>query len=117
MGRVVALHWLAVILAIAAGVLVSGIVGGLVAVPLLAVFNTAGRYLAHRPGGEQTPDRTPAGHPAHRRLAGRDRGATDRADQRGDPAAPPPADICGDRADEVRGNIDDQRPAHAAEEH
>ncbi|HEX8626682.1 MAG TPA: AI-2E family transporter, partial [Catenuloplanes sp.] len=39
MGRAVALHPLAVILAIATGVVVAGIVGGLVAVPVLAVAN------------------------------------------------------------------------------
>ena len=61
MGRAVALHPLAVILAIATGVIVAGIVGGLVAVPLLAVLNTAVRYLAHHPGGEPTPERTPPG--------------------------------------------------------
>ena len=37
MGRAVALHPLAVILAIATGVVTAGVVGGLVAVPLLAV--------------------------------------------------------------------------------
>lgn len=41
MGRAVALHPLAVILAIATGIVTAGIVGGLVAVPLLAVGNTA----------------------------------------------------------------------------
>ena len=61
MGRAVALHPLAVILAIAVGVVVAGIVGGLVAVPLLAVLNTAIRYLFHHPGGEPTPDREPPG--------------------------------------------------------
>lgn len=61
MGRAVALHPLAVILAIATGVLVAGIVGGLVAVPLLAVLNTAVRYLASHPQGEPTPDRTAPG--------------------------------------------------------
>ncbi|GAA0743066.1 AI-2E family transporter [Dactylosporangium roseum] len=61
MGRAVALHPLAVILAIATGVVVAGIVGGLVAVPLLAVGNTAVRYLAHHPAGEPTPDREPPG--------------------------------------------------------
>ncbi|MGX6600546.1 AI-2E family transporter [Micromonosporaceae bacterium Da 78-11] len=61
MGRAVALHPLAVILAIATGVLVAGIVGGLVAVPLLAVLNTAIRYLASHPTGEPTPDRTSPG--------------------------------------------------------
>jgi predicted PurR-regulated permease PerM len=61
MGRAVALHPLAVILAIATGVVVAGIVGALVAVPLLAVANTAVRYLTAHPQGEPTPDRQPPG--------------------------------------------------------
>jgi predicted PurR-regulated permease PerM len=61
MGRAVALHPLAVILSIATGVLVAGIIGGLVAVPLLAVVNTAVRYLVGHPDGEPTPDREPPG--------------------------------------------------------
>ncbi|HTF11271.1 MAG TPA: AI-2E family transporter [Asanoa sp.] len=61
MGRAVALHPLAVILAIASGIVVGGIVGGLVAVPILAVVNTAVRYLADHPAGEPTPDREPPG--------------------------------------------------------
>ncbi|HEX5201332.1 MAG TPA: AI-2E family transporter [Actinoplanes sp.] len=61
MGRAVALHPLAVILSIATGVVVAGIVGGLVAVPLLAVLNTAIRYLSSHPDGEPTPDREPPG--------------------------------------------------------
>jgi predicted PurR-regulated permease PerM len=70
MGRAVALHPLAVILSIATGVLVAGIVGGLVAVPLLAVLNTAVRYLISHPGGEPTPDRQPPGtEPAEEELA------------------------------------------------
>ncbi|MBM2618288.1 AI-2E family transporter [Actinoplanes sp. LDG1-06] len=61
MGRAVALHPLAVILAIASGVVLAGIVGGLIAVPLLAVLNTAVRYLVRHPDGEPTPDREPPG--------------------------------------------------------
>jgi predicted PurR-regulated permease PerM len=61
MGRAVAVHPLAVILAIAIGVVVAGIVGALVAVPLLAVANTAVRYLAAHPEGEPTSDRQPPG--------------------------------------------------------
>ncbi|GIF74001.1 AI-2E family transporter [Asanoa siamensis] len=61
MGRAVALHPLAVILAIATGVVVGGIVGGLVAVPILAVANTAVRYLVEHPTGEPTPDHEPPG--------------------------------------------------------
>ena len=46
LGRAVAVHPLAVILAIAAGVLVAGIVGALFAVPLVAVVNTMLNHLA-----------------------------------------------------------------------
>jgi predicted PurR-regulated permease PerM len=48
LGRAVSLHPLAVILAIAAGLVISGIIGALVAVPLLAVTNTAVRSLTSR---------------------------------------------------------------------
>jgi predicted PurR-regulated permease PerM len=61
MGRAVALHPLAVILAITTGVVVAGIIGGLVAVPMLAVANTAVRYLSDHPGGEPTSRREPPG--------------------------------------------------------
>jgi predicted PurR-regulated permease PerM len=61
MGRAVALHPLAVILAIAIGLVTAGIVGALVAVPLLAVGNTAVRYLVTHPTGEPTPDHNPPG--------------------------------------------------------
>jgi predicted PurR-regulated permease PerM len=46
MGKFVALHPLAIIVAIAAGVVVSGVVGALVAVPLAACFNGVVRHLA-----------------------------------------------------------------------
>ncbi|HEV2086987.1 MAG TPA: AI-2E family transporter, partial [Cryptosporangiaceae bacterium] len=52
MGRAVSLHPLAVIVAITSGFILAGIVGGLVAVPLLAVTNTAVRYLRRHPHGE-----------------------------------------------------------------
>ena len=45
LGRAVKLHPLAVVLAIAAGLLVAGIAGALLAVPLLAVLNSAVRSL------------------------------------------------------------------------
>lgn len=55
MGRAVAIHPLAVIVAIATGVVLAGIVGALVAVPLVAVLNTGVRRLAgHRQ--EPPPD-------------------------------------------------------------
>ncbi|HEU5107674.1 MAG TPA: AI-2E family transporter [Micromonosporaceae bacterium] len=46
MGKAVAIHPLAVIVAIAAGVVLAGIVGALIAVPLVAVLNTGIRRLA-----------------------------------------------------------------------
>lgn len=46
MGKLVALHPLAIIIAIAAGVIVAGIVGALVAVPLAACLNGVVRHLA-----------------------------------------------------------------------
>lgn len=48
MGRAVAVHPLAVIVGIACGVVLAGIIGALVAVPLIAVLNTAVRRLARR---------------------------------------------------------------------
>ena len=45
LGRAVRLHALAVVLSVAAGVVIAGVVGALVAVPLLAVLNTAVRSL------------------------------------------------------------------------
>ncbi len=44
-GRAMRLHPLAVILAIAAGIIVAGIIGGLIAVPTVAVLNAVGHHL------------------------------------------------------------------------
>ncbi|WP_238019637.1 AI-2E family transporter [Dactylosporangium sp. AC04546] len=55
MGRAVSVHPLAVIVAISAGVVLAGIIGALVAVPLVAVLNTGIRHLVqHR--REPPPD-------------------------------------------------------------
>ena len=55
MGRAVAIHPLAVIVAIATGIVLAGIIGALVAVPLVAVLNTGVRHLIqHR--HEPPPD-------------------------------------------------------------
>lgn len=56
MGRFVQLHPLAVVLAIAGGVVVAGIVGALVAVPLVACANAVGTHLAAL--GERPPRST-----------------------------------------------------------
>src|SRR5262249_59632185 len=55
MGRAVAIHPLAVILAIATGLVLAGIIGALVAVPLVAVLNTAIRHLTARRRHEPEP--------------------------------------------------------------
>jgi predicted PurR-regulated permease PerM len=55
MGRFVQLHPLAVILAVAAGVQVAGIVGALVAVPLAACANAVALNLANRQSRADIP--------------------------------------------------------------
>ncbi|WP_410596527.1 AI-2E family transporter [Amycolatopsis sp. lyj-23] len=61
LGRAVRLHPLAVVLALAIGLVTAGIVGALLAVPLLAVFSSGVRSLTTRPEND-----SPAGtaHPA-----------------------------------------------------
>ncbi|HZM84396.1 MAG TPA: AI-2E family transporter, partial [Candidatus Limnocylindrales bacterium] len=49
MGRAVSIHPLAVIVAIAAGIVLAGIVGALIAVPIVAMLNTAIRHLGQQP--------------------------------------------------------------------
>lgn len=58
MGRAVRVHPLSVILGIAAGVLVAGVVGALIAVPLVAVVNSVGHHLldAKPPPPERAED-------------------------------------------------------------
>jgi hypothetical protein len=81
-----------VILAIATGIVVAGIVGGLIAVPLLAVLNTAIRYLVRHPSGEPTVDRKPPGtEPTDDDRAEAEDRVQD-AERRSDPSEPPPPD-------------------------
>ncbi len=57
MGRFVSVHPLAVIVAIASGVIVGGVAGALVAVPLVAVLNAVAQHLAaFTPVGEDDPE-------------------------------------------------------------
>ncbi|HZM78755.1 MAG TPA: AI-2E family transporter, partial [Candidatus Limnocylindrales bacterium] len=49
MGRAVSIHPLVVIVAIAAGIVLAGIVGALIAVPIVAMLNTAIRHLGQQP--------------------------------------------------------------------
>lgn len=51
-GRAMRLHPLAVILAIAAGLILAGIIGGLIAVPTIAVLNAVGHHLLDSPEDE-----------------------------------------------------------------
>jgi predicted PurR-regulated permease PerM len=55
MGRAVRIHPLAVILAIATGLVVTGIIGALVAVPIVAVLNTGIRHLAAQRNHDPEP--------------------------------------------------------------
>lgn len=55
MGRAVSIHPLAVILAIATGLVIAGIIGALVAVPIVAVLNTGIRHLAANRRHEPPP--------------------------------------------------------------
>lgn len=57
MGRFVALHPLGIIAAIGCGVIVAGIVGALIAVPLVAVVNAIGQHLAAYTDPGDEPDR------------------------------------------------------------
>jgi predicted PurR-regulated permease PerM len=59
LGRAVRVHPLAVVLAIAAGLLVAGIFGALIAVPLVACANVAGTYLSRRHYGPRPPEPRP----------------------------------------------------------
>jgi predicted PurR-regulated permease PerM len=55
MGRAVSIHPLVVIVAIAAGIVLAGIVGALIAVPIVAMLNTAVRHLGQRPSPPPPP--------------------------------------------------------------
>lgn len=60
LGRFVSVHPLGVIVAIAMGVLLAGIAGALVAVPLVATLNAVATYLA---GEAASPESVPVGEP------------------------------------------------------
>ena len=54
-GRLVALHPLAVVLAVTAGTIVAGLIGAVIAVPVVAVANVLVRYAAHLHTGYNSP--------------------------------------------------------------
>ena len=55
-GRMVALHPLAVVLAVTAGTTIAGLVGAVIAVPIVATLNVLVRYVARGYRGEPDPD-------------------------------------------------------------
>jgi predicted PurR-regulated permease PerM len=55
LGRAVSVHPLAVVLGIAGGLLIGGIFGALIAVPVIACSNVAGTYLSRRHEGPRPP--------------------------------------------------------------
>jgi predicted PurR-regulated permease PerM len=59
LGRAVRVHPLAVVLSIAAGLLIGGIFGALIAVPTVACVNVAGTYLSRRTEGPRPPEPRP----------------------------------------------------------
>ncbi|GAA4392555.1 AI-2E family transporter [Ornithinibacter aureus] len=64
-GRVMRLHPLAILLAIAAGIVLAGIVGGLIAVPVVAVLNAVGHHLLDEEDGESEHVGAAAADEAH----------------------------------------------------
>lgn len=56
MGRAVSIHPLAVVLAVGAGVVLAGIIGALIAVPLVAVLNAGVRQLRMKPSPPPTEE-------------------------------------------------------------
>jgi predicted PurR-regulated permease PerM len=59
LGRAVHVHPLAVVLSIAAGLLIGGIFGALIAVPTVACVNVGGTYLSRRHEGPRPPEPRP----------------------------------------------------------
>jgi len=59
LGRAVRVHPLAVVLSIACGLIVAGVFGALIAVPVVACANVAGSYLVHRHDGPRPPEPRP----------------------------------------------------------
>ena len=59
LGRAVRVHPLAVVLSIAAGLIIAGVFGALIAVPLVACLNVGGSYLVRRHEGPRPPEPRP----------------------------------------------------------
>ena len=63
MGRMVRVHPLAIVLAISAGAVVFGIIGAIVAVPIVAVVNTVSTYLTSRSPDSDSDADSPSSEP------------------------------------------------------
>lgn len=63
LGRMVRIHPLAVVIAVGAGSLAGGIIGAIIAVPIVAVANTAGKYLAATAAAAQAAEGDGSGSP------------------------------------------------------
>jgi predicted PurR-regulated permease PerM len=59
LGRAVRVHPLAVVLSIASGLILAGVFGALIAVPIVACLNVGGTYLVHRHEGPRPPEPRP----------------------------------------------------------
>jgi predicted PurR-regulated permease PerM len=97
MGRAVAVHPLAVILAIGTGAIVAGIVGALFAVPFVAVANVVTRYIA-------------SGSPPVEEYAARSKEASETVEQ---PLADEPAPVADASGEVVEPAPDDSRQENA----
>lgn len=67
-GKLVAIHPLAVVLAVAGGSIIAGIVGAVIAVPIIAVLNVIVRYVhsVATSSADEDPEQAPASHDAAR---------------------------------------------------
>ncbi|SDF45203.1 protein of unknown function DUF20 [Lentzea fradiae] len=93
LGRAVKLHPLAVVLALAAGLLVAGLAGALLVVPLLAVLNSVTRSLLSDADEHVLPSDVRTSEPEE---SGPDEPRLD-TDRGGTPAEPGPAIVPCDR--------------------
>ncbi|MCO1658676.1 AI-2E family transporter [Pseudonocardia sp. S2-4] len=116
LGRAVKLHPLAVVLAIAVGLVVAGIAGALLAVPLLAVLNSGIRSLRSPADEHVDPDQV---HTSEPEQSGPDEPGIDRHDELGghdeDEGRPDADDGPDDRRARAVGGADDEPDGSTAD--
>lgn len=86
LGRAVRLHPLAVVLPVAAGLVVAGVIGALLAVPLVTALDSGTRALSETPAAD--PDDVDPLDPASARAGGRGKNGADRGPRRLHRASP-----------------------------